>query len=121
LRRTGPGSGHRFDPSILREYDVRGIVGETLFAADAAALGRAFATIVRAHGGRRVCVGMDGRLSSPELAEAAVEGVRASGVEVLWIGRGPRPCCTLRSIIMMPTAASRSPARTIRPRTTASR
>jgi phosphomannomutase len=91
LKRTGPGSGHRFDPSILREYDVRGIVGETLSAADAAALGRAFATIVREHGGRRVCVGMDGRLSSPELAEAAVEGVRASGVEVLWIGRGPTP------------------------------
>jgi phosphomannomutase len=91
LRRTGSGSGHRFDPSILREYDVRGIVGETLSAADAAALGRAFATIVREHGGRRVCVGMDGRLSSPELADAAVEGVCASGVEVLWIGRGPTP------------------------------
>ena len=91
MRRTGSEGDHRFHPSILREYDVRGIVGETLSAADATALGRAFATIVRAHGGQRVCVGMDGRLSSPELAEAAVEGVRASGVEVLWIGRGPTP------------------------------
>ena len=91
MRRTGSGGGHRFHPTILREYDVRGIVGETLSAADAAALGRAFATMVREHGGRRVCVGMDGRLSSPELAEAAVEGLRASGVEVLWIGRGPTP------------------------------
>ena len=34
---------HRFDPTILREYDIRGIVGKTLFAADARALGRAFA------------------------------------------------------------------------------
>ena len=91
MRRTGSGGDHRFHPSILREYDVRGIVGKTLSAADATALGRAFATIVRAHGGQRVCVGMDGRLSSPELAEAAVEGVRTSGVEVLWIGRGPTP------------------------------
>ena len=34
---------HRFDPTILREYDIRGIVGTNLFAADAEALGRAFA------------------------------------------------------------------------------
>ena len=46
---SGSGAaGHRFHPTILREYDVRGIVDETLFAADALALGRAFATIVRA-------------------------------------------------------------------------
>ena len=83
--------GHRFHPTILREYDVRGIVGETLFAADAAALGRAFATQLRAEGGRRVCVGMDGRLSSPELAEALVDGLRASGIDVQWIGCGPTP------------------------------
>jgi phosphomannomutase len=85
------GGAHRFHPSILREYDVRGIVGETLFATDAFALGRAFATMVRTRGGRRVCVGMDGRLSSPELAEATVEGLCAGGVDVQWIGRGPTP------------------------------
>ena len=34
---------HRFDPTILREYDIRGIVGETLSTADARAIGRAFA------------------------------------------------------------------------------
>jgi phosphomannomutase len=87
-----PGAaGHRFHPTILREYDVRGIVGETLFAADARALGRAFATMLRAGGGRRACVGMDGRLSSPELAEAVIEGLCASGIDVQWIGRGPTP------------------------------
>jgi phosphomannomutase len=82
---------HRFHPTILREYDVRGIVGETLFTADAAALGRAFATLLGAEGGARVCVGMDGRLSSPELAEALVGGLCAGGIDVLWIGRGPTP------------------------------
>ena len=85
------GAGHRFHSTILREYDVRGIVGETLFAADAFALGRAFATQVRAAGGRRVCVGRDGRLSSPELADAVSEGLCASGVDVQWIGLGPTP------------------------------
>jgi len=85
------GAGHAFDPTILREYDIRGIVGETLSAADAEALGRAYATMLRAAGGRRVCVGFDGRLSSPELAEALARGLEHSGMEVLWIGRGPTP------------------------------
>jgi phosphomannomutase len=84
-------AGHVFDPTILREYDIRGIVGETLTAADAHALGRAYATMLRAAGGRRVCLGFDGRLSSPGLAEALTDGLAGSGVEVLAIGRGPTP------------------------------
>jgi phosphomannomutase len=89
---SGSGAaGHRFHPTILREYDVRGIVDETLFEADALALGRSFATMLRAGGGRRACVGMDGRLSSPDLAEAVIDGLCASGVDVQWIGRGPTP------------------------------
>jgi phosphomannomutase len=87
---VGPG-GHQFHPTVLREYDIRGIVGQTLFAADARALGQAYATMLRAAGGRRACLGFDGRLSSPELAEALGEGLRAGGVDVLWIGRGPTP------------------------------
>lgn len=84
-------AGHRFHPSILREYDIRGIVGETLFAEDARAIGRAFASIVRDGGGRRVVLGRDGRLSSPELAAAVADGLVASGAEVLDIGVGPTP------------------------------
>ncbi len=82
---------HRFDPTILREYDIRGVVGQTLTAADARALGRALGTMVARGGGRRVCLGYDGRLSSPELAAAAVEGLVASGLEVLRVGLGPTP------------------------------
>lgn len=82
---------HRFDPTILREYDVRGVVGQTLHPADARALGQAFATIVREGGGRRLALGYDGRLSSPELAKAVEQGLRAGGCDVLRIGRGPTP------------------------------
>jgi phosphomannomutase len=84
-------AGHVFDPTILREYDIRGIVGETLSAADAHALGRAYATMLRGPGGRRVCLGYDGRLSSPELALALTDGLFRSGMEVLRIGLGPTP------------------------------
>jgi len=88
---TGRGAAHAFHPTILREYDIRGIVDDTLFAADAFALGQAYATMIRRDGGRRVGVGMDGRLSSPELAEALIDGLCAAGVDVQWIGRGPTP------------------------------
>jgi phosphomannomutase len=82
---------HRFDPTILREYDIRGIVGETLFAADAEAIGRAYAVPLGEAGGSRVAVGYDGRLTSPELEAALVEGLASSGVDVVRIGRGPTP------------------------------
>ena len=82
---------HRFRPTILREYDIRGIVGETLFAADAHALGRAFAATALAAGGRRLAVGYDGRLTSPELEAALVDGLAEGGAEVTRIGLGPTP------------------------------
>jgi phosphomannomutase len=82
---------HRFDPTSLREYDIRGIVGKTLGPADATAIGRGFATRVRRAGGTRVAVGFDGRTSSPELEIALIDGLTASGVDVVRIGMGPTP------------------------------
>lgn len=82
---------HRFNPYILREYDIRGIVGETLFVDDARAIGRAYGSIVVKSGGRSVAVGYDGRLTSPMLADALCNGFRDVGLKVLAIGRGPTP------------------------------
>lgn len=82
---------HRFDPTSLREYDIRGVVGKTLGPDDARAIGRGFATIVRRAGGTRVAVGYDGRLSSPVLEAALIEGLTQSGVDVVRIGLGPTP------------------------------
>jgi phosphomannomutase len=82
---------HQIDPTILREYDIRGIVGKTLSAADARAIGRAYAlTLAEAHGSR-LAVGYDGRLTSPELESALVDGVTIEGMDVVRIGRGPTP------------------------------
>ena len=82
---------HRFDPTSLREYDIRGIVGKTLGTADADAIGSGFGTRVRRAGGTRVAVGYDGRLSSPELEAALIGGLTAAGVDVVRIGMGPTP------------------------------
>jgi phosphomannomutase len=80
---------HRFNPTSLREYDIRGVVGETLGEADAQAVGRSFGTFVRRAGGRRVAVGWDGRESSPALEARLVEGLVKAGCDVVRIGLGP--------------------------------
>lgn len=85
---------HSFHPSILREYDIRGIVGETLHANDAFAIGQVFASIVRDRTGQatpHISVARDGRLSSPELAQSLSDGLQAAGAHVIDIGVGPTP------------------------------
>jgi len=87
----GAAEGHVFDPTILREYDIRGVVGKTLHEADARAIGRGFAAVLAEKGGKRVAVGRDGRLSSPALEAALVAGLAESGVDVVRVGLGPTP------------------------------
>ncbi len=82
---------HLFHPSILREYDVRGIVGDTLTEADARALGRSYAALALSEGARRIAVGRDGRLHSPDLEAALIEGLTQSGLDVVSVGMGPSP------------------------------
>lgn len=84
-------SKHQFNPSILREYDIRGIVGETLTEEDATALGRAFGSIILRNGGRKICLGYDGRLSSPMMESAILKGLLSTGLDVVRIGLGPSP------------------------------
>jgi phosphomannomutase len=82
---------HAFHTSVLREYDIRGVIGETLGAEDARAIGRGFATLLREAGGNTVAVGYDGRVSSPMLEHALIEGLTASGCDVVRVGMGPTP------------------------------
>jgi len=81
----------QLDQTILREYDIRGIVGDTLNPDDVRAIGHGFGTFVVRDGGKSVAVGYDGRLSSPELEAAVVGGLCAAGLHVHRVGRGPSP------------------------------
>lgn len=85
------GQSHEFNKDILRESDIRGVIGENLDATDAYYIGRSFGSVVRLCGGETVAVGYDGRLSSSELAHALSEGLKHCGVQVLNIGLGPSP------------------------------
>lgn len=82
---------HRFHATSLREYDIRGIIGESLGAEDAFAIGRCFGSVVARAGGTKVAVGYDGRSSSPMLEDALVRGLMASGMAVLRVGLCPTP------------------------------
>ena len=82
---------HQFHSTVLREYDIRGIIGETLGAEDARAIGRGFGTLIKRAGGSKVAVGYDGRVSSPMLEHALIEGLTGSGVDVRRIGMGATP------------------------------
>ena len=82
---------HQFDPTTLREYDIRGVIGRTLNPADAFAIGRCFGSIVARAGGKTVAVGYDGRLSSPSLEPELVRGLVACGLDVLRVGLCPTP------------------------------
>lgn len=82
---------HKFNPTVLREYDIRGIVGTTLTEADAYALGRTYAALARDEDAKRIAVGRDGRTHSGMLEAALVRGLTEGGVDVVLTGMGPSP------------------------------
>ena len=82
---------HKFNPTILREYDIRGIVGDTLTEADTYALGRTYAALARDEGAKRIAVGRDGRTHSGMLEAALVRGLTEGGINAVLTGMGPSP------------------------------
>ncbi|MCK5555407.1 MAG: phosphomannomutase/phosphoglucomutase [Alphaproteobacteria bacterium] len=82
---------HCFDPSILREYDIRGVVGSTLKEADCYFAGRAFGTVLRRRGAKTVAIGFDGRKSSPSFCNEVIRGLNMCGLDVENVGLGPTP------------------------------
>ena len=79
------------NPAIFREYDIRGVVGKDFDESFARILGRAFARLLRDHGGSRATLGRDCRVSSPALSQAMLAGLLESGVEVTDIGIATTP------------------------------
>ena len=81
----------KISPYIFREYDIRGKVGEDFTEEVVKEIGKAYGTIIRRKGGRKICCGRDGRLSSSSLQEALIEGILSTGIEVINIGICPTP------------------------------
>jgi phosphomannomutase / phosphoglucomutase len=76
---------------IFKAYDIRGIVGKTLTVEAVETIGRAIGTETRACGREAVCIGRDGRLSGPELAQALARGLQGAGIDVIDVGQVTTP------------------------------
>jgi len=79
------------NPSIFREYDIRGVAERDLTDDTVASLGRAFGTFLQRKGLAQVLVGMDNRLSSPRLKNTLVKGLLSTGCEVVDLGTVTTP------------------------------
>ena len=89
---TSPkGMGLNLEAEIFRAYDIRGIVTTNLTSDVVYWIGRAFAAEAKDADQKRVAVGRDGRLSSPELSTSLIKGLNEGGVDVLDIGMVPTP------------------------------
>ncbi len=85
---------HNFHPSILREYDIRGIINETLFEKDAFMIGYFFGLICKENNFNdetNIVISMDGRLSSPDLKKQTKLGLSRSGCNIIDLGLNPTP------------------------------
>jgi phosphomannomutase/phosphoglucomutase len=78
-------------PEIFRAYDIRGVVSKNLSAAVVREIGRAIGSEANDRGQQGIVVARDGRTSSPELGDALIAGLRASGRDVIDIGVVPTP------------------------------
>ena len=81
-----------FNKEVLREYDIRGVVGDNINENTAYTIGRTFGyTVLNRLKSNIIATGYDGRLTSPDLHQALCEGLKDSGAKVINIGMGPTP------------------------------
>ena len=76
---------------IFRAYDIRGVYEKTLTIETTTLIGKAIGSEVIDQGERQVLVAADGRLSSPALRDALVEGLTAAGCDVIDLGTTVTP------------------------------
>ena len=79
------------NPSIYREYDIRGIAGEDYDEKFVEALGRALGTRLLRDNISKCAVGRDCRVTSPSYHRVIKSGIRSTGVDVVDIGECPSP------------------------------
>ena len=79
------------NPEMFREYDIRGIVGKDMTEEDVLLIGKGVGSFLKSYGCSKLNVGRDCRLSSDRYSEKIIEGLRATGCDVLDIGICPTP------------------------------
>ena len=102
---AAPAPDFRYPRTVFRDYDIRGRAGKDIDEGFAGALGKVLGTLALEQGENTLVVGMDGRTSSPALGAALIDGILASGCDVLDIGTVPTPVV---NFALQPPGESRS-------------
>lgn len=76
---------------VFRDYDIRGIADSQITPEFALRLGKAIGSIILQNGHTAIYIGRDGRLSSPQLAEALEAGLLSTGCNVINLGEITTP------------------------------
>ena len=79
------------NPQMFREYDIRGIAGKDMTDDDVVRIGKGIGTYLRNAGCRKLSVGRDCRRTSDSYAEKIMDGLMATGCDVIDIGVCPTP------------------------------
>lgn len=82
---------HKFEKSILKAYDIRGVVGKTLNDEDAYFIGKGYGTFLRRMNKSTCVIGYDGRSTSKQYADLVAKGLNETGIDVINIGLMPTP------------------------------
>lgn len=81
----------KINNQIFRQYDIRGVVEKDMPHDVVVQLGRAFGTYMEQHGAKSVALGRDCRLSSPQIHDSFIEGLKATGRIIYDCGQVPTP------------------------------
>lgn len=79
------------NPSIFKEYDIRGKYPEEINEKTVYQIGRVFVKFLKLKTGDRIVVGRDKRPSSPKIARSFIAGLLDAGISVIDIGQVTTP------------------------------
>ena len=74
------------EESIFKAYDIRGIVDDGLTDETIFAIGKAIGSEAIVQKQNEICIGYDGRLSSPSICDTLIKGINSTGINTINIG-----------------------------------
>ena len=72
--------------NIFKAYDIRGVVGKSLNDNSVIQIGKSIGSEALRQNQQDICVGYDGRLSSPHIFNLLSKGLLSTGINVINIG-----------------------------------
>ncbi len=82
---------HIFEKSILKQYDIRGIINKDLNEVDAYFVGKSYGTMLSKINKKNCVIGYDARFTSKDYSNEVIKGLTECGINITNIGLAPTP------------------------------